>query len=305
MDVSIIIVNYNTLSHIKKCIKSIIDFSELLKIEIIIVDNASVEKGIKELGGLFPEVKIIYNDNNNGFGSGCNIGVKQSSGKYCLIVNPDIEFRSNILKGMVDYMERDKECGAIGVVLEDESGNMIYTYNKFPGYFWEYIQAIGFGSNLIIKRLNKKLLNSKNEAVEVDWLIGAFILIKRSIYEKINGFDENFFLYYEDVDIQLRIKKAGYKIKCLKDYRVMHFERSSVRSYEGENLYFYHMNKSKILYMQKNFNSFKRIVITIMHITGIFFRIIFLYLRPKFFGKREQKFNQYKGMLNLYINSLI
>lgn len=303
MDVSVIIVNFNTHEHLKKCIKSIIEFSVKIEYEIIVVDNNSSEKGIEDVAKIFPQVKVIYNKDNSGFGSGCNIGVKNSKGKYCVFVNPDIIFTSDTLTRLTDFMNEDSKCGVCGGILRNESGEMIYTYNYFPGFFWEFIQALGFGTNYLIGKLNSKLNLSENYKYEVDWLIGAFLFIRRSVFESVKGFDEDFFLYYEDVDIQLRVKNSGYRIYCVKDADFMHYERSSVRSLEGENTYYYHLNKSKIIYMEKHFNFLKRKSIYLMHITGTVLRMLTLYIRPKFHDKRNQKFKQYKVILNLYLTS--
>lgn len=303
MDVSVIIVNYNTHDFLEDCLRSITEFTKDIEYEIIVVDNNSTIKGIDKIGDKFGSVKFLFNKENNGFGAGCNIGIKNASGKYCAFVNPDIVFTENCLSKFYEYMEINTDTGACGGRLVNNENKTIYTFNYFPGYLWEILQATGKGSDNAIAKLNKKLLSSEKEYYEVDWLIGAFMFIRKEIIDKLKGFDEMFFLYYEDVDIQFRIKELGFKIVCLKNIQIKHHERSSIKTSQDENVYHIHMHKSKILYMKKHFNFFKRNIITFMHITGILMRMILLPVRDRFSGNKEQKSYQYKKMLALYFNS--
>jgi len=300
MDVSVIIVNYNTHDFLEECLNSIIRFTKNIEYEIIVVDNNSTDRTIEKFNNYFTKTKFVFNTENRGFGAGSNLGIKNSNGKYCAFVNPDIVFTGNSLGKFYEFMEMHTDAGACGGVLTNYKGDIIYTYNKFPGYFWEFLQSMGTGSEYIIDKLNNKIRNNENLYFEVDWLIGAFMFIRKDIIDKLNGFDENFFLYYEDVDIQKRIKDSGYRIFCLKNVEIKHAEQSSVKSIEGENVYFYHMCRSKIIYMKKHFNFLKRKSITIMQITGVYMRILTLKFRDKFEGKKEQKYTQYRKMLELY-----
>ncbi len=303
MDVSIIIVNYNTHDFLEDCLNSIIKFTKNIDYEIIVVDNNSTEIGIEKLLTKFDKVKFILNKENRGFGAGCNTGMRNAEGKYCAIVNPDIIFTENCLLKFFEYMENNEETGVCGGRLINTDENTIYTYNYFPGLFWETLQAAGMGSDYVIEKLNIRLLKSKEDFFEVDWLIGAFMFIRKDIIDKLNGFDEKFFLYYEDVDIQKRIKDQGFKIICIKSIKIKHHEQSSIKSVNGENIYYYHMHKSKIIYMKKHFNFILRNTVRVMNIAGVTLRMLFLPVRNKFYGKKEQKLSQYKKMLSVYFNN--
>jgi len=303
MDVSVIFVNYNTHDFLDQCIESVIKCTKGVTYEIIIVDNNSPDRSIDETARKYKNVKLINSKVNKGFGSGCNLGVMNAAGDYVAIINPDIKIDTDVLTRMHAFMNSEKNCGLCGTVLTDEEGKAIYTYNEFPGIFWEFIQALGFGSNYFIDRLNKKMKASGSVKYEVDWLIGAFLFVRKKVYDNVKGFDENFFLYYEDVDIQLRIRDAGYGIYCLTDTSVHHYERSSVRVPESQNIYWYNMNRSKIMYMEKNLSFTKRKVILLMHIIGFISRMMVLLIRPRFRGIKKQQMKLYLQIMKLYINS--
>lgn len=304
MDISIIIVNYNTTDHLINCLKSIIQFTKIVTCEIIVVDNNSPDREIENYPSLFPEVKFFFRKVNDGFGAGCNFGAMNAAGKYLAFVNPDILFVSDCLSGMFMYYENNPETGVCGPLLKDFDGNLSYIYSDFPDIKWEYHEATGKGNR---KRMDEHLSvfskSGKNDSyIEVDWLTGACILIKNELFKRLNGYDKDYFLYYEDTDLQFRIKNLGYKIICLKDFEVKHFINSSIRSIEGENIFYFNFNRSKLLYMYKHFSFLKRNIIRFMHIAGILSRLILLPLRKKFSTNKNQKKTQYKKMLNLYLS---
>jgi len=305
MDISIIIVNYNTASHLEECLNSIYQNTNNVSFEIIVVDNFSSENEIRTFPSRYPETKFIFLNENKGFGTGCNTGAKVARGKYFLFVNPDIIFLNNILTDLFRFMETNENVTVCSGVLTNLNGEEIYTYNYFPGVKWEFTEAIGRGSHKKILSLMQlpSIINKSSEPLDVDWLIGAFLFFRTDTFKKLKGFDERFFLYYEDVDIQKRAKNIGYKINLLPDKRICHVERSSVKSFEGENLYYFHMTRSKLIYYYTHANILKRSVIRLMLIIGLFFRIVNLPLRRKFKGKKLQKFYQYQMIMKLYISN--
>jgi len=126
------------------------------------------------------------------------------------------------------------------------------------------------------------------------------MLMNRDIYDKAGGFDKDLFLYCEDTDLQLRIKKLGYKIMCLPQVRIEHFTKSSVCSSGGDNIYQFNLHKSKLIYMKKHFNLFTRNIIRIAYILGFLIRIIVLPFRKKFKSFKINKFKQIIKILIIY-----
>lgn len=304
MDVSIIVVNYNTEKHLKRCLKSIFNFIYEIDIEVIVVDNNSNSKEIFDFPKLFSKVRFIFKNKNLGFGAACNLGFENSSGKYIAFVNPDIEFLSNYFDTIFEYMESHDNLGFCSGLLTDERDKIIYSYNDFPGIYWEFLEARGSGTDSRIEQLlNREEIKFTNKSFEVDWFNGAFMITSRKVMKDINGFDDrNFFLYYEDVDIHLKAKNLGKKNVCIPSIKVRHYGRSSVRSFEGENLYYLHMHRSKMLYYYKNATFLTRNFIRLLHMWGFLFRAFVLPFRRKFKQKKFQKFYQYVMLIKIYFS---
>jgi GT2 family glycosyltransferase len=142
--------------------------------------------------------------------------------------------------------------------------------------------------------------NCIDKFVDVDWITGAFLLVRADAFNTLNGFDERYFLYYEDTDFQYRLRNAGYKIVCLYGLSVRHFGNSSVKSEEGEDIYFYHLNRSKMIYSYLHFGFLKRSILRLLNVIGILLRIGTLGFRKRYKGIEKRKMQQYRSMLRIY-----
>lgn len=305
MNLSIILVNYNTTEHLLECLKSLFINIGNISYETIVIDNNSSDREIEKCMAKFPEVNLILRTENDGFGGGCNYGASFAKGKYLLFVNPDIIFESDIFSDMLLFMESNLDCGACSPVFTNFKGELIYTYNKFLNIKWEFFEFLGTGNEREVKILlsNDKILNKSDSALMVDWLTGACLMVRADLFKYLKGFDNEYFLYYEDTDLQYRIHKYGYSVACLTKLRVKHFVNSSVKSENGENIYYYHFNRSKLIYMYKHFGFFKRNFIRSLMLLGIFLRMAALYVRSRYKYKRTQKMLQYKKMLRIYFSN--
>jgi len=303
MDISVIIVNYNTTIFVKSCLDSMIFQTNGIEYEIIVVDNDSSDRDIEELPNIYENVKFVFLDRNNGFGAGCNFGAKIANGKYLAFINPDIVIKDNVLLGFFKYLETNKDVGLCSGILIDEDGNPQYCFNDFPGIKWEFYEAFGLFQSKVIKKIlsHPYIVNNVVNEFEVDWFHGACIFMKRELFLKVNGFDEKIFLYYEDVDLCQKVKKMGYKIVCLPYIRLVHYMRSSVRSVEGERIYYYYMHTSKIYYMKKYFGFTRCLFVRLMFISGTFLKIIILPFRKKFKSNILLRYNQYIVTLKVYL----
>ena len=255
-DVSVIIVNYNTLSITKSCIDSILKYTSSLNYEIILVDNASSD-GSKEIFERDNRIKYLYNDSNVGFGRANNIGAKKASGKYLFLLNSDTLLMNNVINEMYQFMECNKEISACGVNLLDANHKTTYSHGKFPSVLEEF-SSIGFLS-LYRQFYNNKLSLaqkiSEGNINDVDYISGADIFIRSEVFNMVEGFDYDYFMYYEETDLFYRLKCKGYKFCILPELEIIHLEGGSFNKPREEilNINRFKMQfNSKILYFKKH-----------------------------------------------------
>lgn len=276
MNVSIIIVNYNSTEFLEPCLKSILEHTKGLLYEIIVIDNNSTSRDIELIQVKFPTVKLVLRKINDGFGAGCNVGFKLSSGKYICLVNPDIIIRNNVLLNFFKYMESNDEVMCCSCLQEDSTGKLSNSYDFFPDLLSEIKQIFNIGIKKHLRQLNDRLEIKNNTIFDVDYHIGAFLFLRSVGYKLINGFDERFFLYSEDIDFGLRLKQIGKRVVCISSERVYHFYNCTVQGNEGKYLRTYHINRSKLIYYYKHFGFLKRNVCRVLMIIGISMRLIYL-----------------------------
>jgi GT2 family glycosyltransferase len=306
--VSIIIVNYNTDIYLKKCLDTIIKNTKGITYEIIVIDNNSSRREIEKFPLIFPDVKFIFRNCNDGFGAGCNEGVRNSSSDFILIVNPDILFINNAVKLLYEVMMNYKGIGLCSPLFIDENGNSLFSFNKFPNLKWELIEFFGLDGTKSENKLLKLLDNHRDpdKPFYFDSVTGACMFLRKDIFLKVGGFDTKIFLYYEDTDIQKKISNAGYKIACIPAIKVIHHQNISTKKSGDENSYLLNLNRSKLIYYLNNTGVTKRTILRIMNILSYFLRLISLYLRLKYKSQRKQKAYQYLQILkyNLFYHTI-
>lgn len=237
MDVSVIIVNYNTKELIKNCLKSIYEKTKDINFEIIVSDNASTDGSQEMIKQEFPNVILIENNQNLGFGAANNKGLKIAKGKYIFYLNSDTLLLNNALKYFFDYWENsyDKEnIGCLGSMLLNPDESFSNSYHVFPNSksclnFLIRVTASSFHLKKIIKTKPK---NKSAFYGLVDFVVGADMFLKND--EKAY-FDERFFLYYEETDLQFQLMKKNKKRIIIEGPRIVHLEGAS--SKEGKTVY--------------------------------------------------------------------
>lgn len=247
IDVSIIFVNYKTKDLTINAIKSVFEKTQGIDFEIFVVDNNSQDGSIEAIEKEFSQINIIKNTTNAGFGAANNIAIKQAKGKYILCLNTDTLLTNNAIKTMYDFMEKEdnKNIAVCGGTLYDENSNYIMSYANFPNLF----NSLSF--SWILKRLFPMIRNKKEptDIKEVDFITGADIFLRKSILDKVGLFDENFFMYSEEVDLCKRIKNKGYSIKIIPQAKIIHLEEKSSRNFWGNAQM---RVKSKYIYARKH-----------------------------------------------------
>lgn len=242
MDVSVIIVNYNTRQMTCDCLHSIRMHTKDINYEVIVVDNASTDGSVEHIKTHFDGIRVISSDRNLGFGKANNKGALEARGKYLFFLNSDTLLLNNAIHFFYNYMERNKEVGAVGGILLNEQGQVSFSYNRFPSPQTE----IKYVLNKIFRRPTIPIPPS--QPVFVDFISGADLFIPKVIFEQLNGFDPEFFMYYEEVDLQKRMELLGLKRIILPGVRIIHLEGGSFAS---KRLTF-----SRFLLAQKSFNRY-------------------------------------------------
>ena len=248
MDVSVVIVNYNVRYFLEQCIISVLEASKNIESEIIVVDNNSSDHSCSILSEKYPKVILLKNSKNVGFSKANNQGVEVAKGKYVLILNPDTILPEDLLSKVFTYAEKQHKFGALGVQLIDGSGNYLPESKRNIPTPKVSLEKLVKKSSSNVRYYANQL--DKNSNGEVPVLVGAFMLIKTNVYHLMNGFDETFFMYGEDIDLSYRIVKAGYQNYYLGNVQVLHYKgESSQRDIE----YFNNFYGAMQLFYKKHF----------------------------------------------------
>jgi N-acetylglucosaminyl-diphospho-decaprenol L-rhamnosyltransferase len=266
----IIIVNWNTGHHLRDCLESIIeaDKSALIVERLVVVDNASSDDSLENIPLTDPAPIVIQNQENRGFAAACNQGAQNSKSDYLLFLNPDTRLYTNSLVNPVNFMQQpsNDSVGICGVRLVDEVGTPVVSCARFPSLriFWSGMS----GLSRLSPRLFQTQLMSKAEcdqSREVDQVIGAFFLVRGKLFELNHGFDERFFVYFEEVDFSLRARRKGYSSYYLADTFLYHRGGGSSERVRAKRL-FYSL-RSRIQYGFKNFSFPEAVVLLVLTLT--------------------------------------
>ena len=233
MQLSIVIVNYNSKFLIEQCLGSERKAIKGINTEVIVVDNNSNDGSREYLRDKFTSLKLIFNNDNVGFAKACNQGFKITSGEYVLFLNPDTILSERCLADCISFFESHPDAGAVGVRMLDSNGNFLKESKRgVPSASASFYKLFGLaaifpGSKIFAKYYQTHLPEKANNPVEV--LSGAFMMIRRHVFETVNGFDEDFFMYGEDIDLSLRIDQLGYKNYYLGNVNVTHLKGGSTK----------------------------------------------------------------------------
>ena len=260
MQLSIIIVNYNVRYFLEPCLKTVREAVKGLDAEVIVVDNASSDDSVKMVREKFPWVRLIVNEENVGFSKANNRGIRESKGKYVLLLNPDTLVQENSFTSCYKFMESHPDAGAVGVRMLDGSGTFLPESKRgFPSPFVAFSKATGL-SVLFPRseRFNKYHLGylPEDETHEVDVLTGAFMFLRREVLDKIGLLDEEFFMYGEDIDLSYRIVQAGYKNYYFPETNIIHYKGESTK--KGSLNYVMTFYKAMIIFARKHFHGSRK-----------------------------------------------
>ena len=276
MKLSIIIVNYNVKHFLEQALLSVRRASRGLEVEVWVVDNNSVDDSVPMVREKFPEVQLIANQHNPGFSTANNQAIRQSSGKYVLLLNPDTVVEEDTFEKCIAFMDAHPEAGGLGVRMIDGSGKFLPESKRgFPTPWVAFCKTVGLSRLFPRSRLfNHYHLGylGEHEVREVEVLAGAFMLLRHSALDEIGLLDEAFFMYGEDIDLSYRILQAGYKNYYFPEATIIHYKGESTK--KGSLNYVKAFYTAMIIFARKHFRGDKARLFVLMLQAAIYFRAL-------------------------------
>lgn len=274
-ELAIIIVNYKTWDKLTFCLDSILKQIDI-KIKVIVVDNNSNDKKLLLYKTKYKWVTWIENSKNYGFAKACNIGSKKAKSKWYLFLNPDTILEPKSVHSLINYCNEKTEHRIIGIKNLDENKKSSNSYGLFLN-FWS---LSGLIRPLIrLKKGYYKSINSKGIG-NPDWISGSFIMIRKEDFKLLNGFDESYWMYYEDMDLCKRAKKFNLKVSLLNNWSFMHFHGASSR----KNTKIKIITKSEVIvsshiflekHSQKSYKFLTHLILILIQLTELILKSIF------------------------------
>lgn len=263
IDLTIIIINYNTRLLLKKCLESVFENTKNIKIEIIVVDNGSEDKSYLSLKKEFPRIKLIQNKKNMGFSAANNVGIRAANGNYVLLLNSDAEVTGGALEKMLAFAKTKNNLGVLGPRLLNADRTAQLSVGPF------YTLPI---SAISLFRGDRFLRSSPSRAMRVDWVSGACFLISKKVINSIGLLDDNFFMYLEEMEYCYRARKAGFDIWFFPSAEVYHLVRGS--SPQGKEKVILWTFKNFKYFYQKHFATWQLGVLKFLLLTKAFFAFL-------------------------------
>jgi len=277
--VSVLVVNYNGKKYLGKilddCISSVLT-NDYKNFEIIFIDNGSSDSSVEHVKSLFgydKRFKILALNKNYGTTGAKNRGIKYSNGEYIILLNTDIEFKRDTISKMIDVMEERRDIGIISCKLVSSNGNLQSEGESFSNVL-SFIGSVYPELSRKIQRL--KIVKEGNKNI-VDWIPGAALMIRRNLIKKLNFYDEDYFMYSEEVDLAYRVIKSGNKIVCLNDCEVIHYGKLTSKHYSSWQRDLEARNQ--LLFVIKNFSNRQLALKILYYVMGIFSHFLISFIK--------------------------
>ncbi|MEI6434697.1 MAG: glycosyltransferase [Bacteroidota bacterium] len=274
MKLSIVVVNYNVKYFVEQCLHSVQNACNGLDAEIFVVDNNSVDGSVRMIRDKFPEVNLIENKENKGFSYANNQAIRKAAGQYILLLNPDTIVEDDTLKKVVEFMDSHPDGGGLGVKMLDGKGKFLPESKRgLPTPLVAFFKVFGFSALFPKSHLFGKYhlgFLDKDKIHVVDVLSGAFMLLRKSVLDKIGLLDDEFFMYGEDIDMSYRITKAGYKNYYFPETRIIHYKGESTKKSSLNYIFVFY--NAMIVFATKHFSKENARAFSMMINFAIYFR---------------------------------
>jgi N-acetylglucosaminyl-diphospho-decaprenol L-rhamnosyltransferase len=231
--VSVIIVSYNTKDILRNCLQALFTYSAGIEMEVFVIDNNSKDDSARMVQTEFPAVLLISNVKNVGFAAANNQAYALASGRYIILLNPDAYIQPLSMKKGIDFMDQTPQCGLCGGKIISPEGRIEPSARRFPSAYSKLLTLSGISG----KFSNSPILNrhefggfAHDRPMEVDWVPGTFTIVRKEMLDSTGFFDNRFYLYYEETDLCLRAKKAGWKVYFIPYAEVMHIGGASSKT---------------------------------------------------------------------------
>jgi GT2 family glycosyltransferase len=246
MKLTIVIVSYNVRRYLDQCLQSVVAAIDGIDAEVFVVDNDSSDDTMTALPAKYPSVTFIANDENVGFSRANNIAIRQSSGEYVLLLNPDTKIADNTLRDALSFMDSHPQAGAAGVMMLNENGTKAPESRRaIPTPWVSALKMLGFTNRYYMSHL------PWDQPCRIQVVSGAFCLLRRQTLDKVGLLDEDFFMYGEDIDLSYRILKGGYENWYL-PLPIYHYKgKSTVKS---DYRYVHVFYQAMLIFFRKHFS---------------------------------------------------
>jgi GT2 family glycosyltransferase len=250
--VDVVVVNWNTGARLKHCVEMALEDEAVER--LIVVDNASVDESLSLLPQS-PKLLVLRNDTNDGFGKACNAGVRLGTSPHLLFLNPDAHASPGTITAASSWLaDAEAEYGACGILLRDLDGQVARSCTRQPT--WRHFVHHSLGLNRLAPRVFPTHFMTEWDHLDsrdVDHVIGAFYMVPRALFERLGGFDERYFLYYEDLDLSARIAAQGRRIRYLAHLEGIHEGGGSSAQVKAKRLFY--STRSKLQFSLRHFSS--------------------------------------------------
>lgn len=251
VELSIVIVSWNVRDLLRQCLSSIESGRAGLNLEVIVVDSASSDGTQEMVAAQFPWVALLAQTENVGFPKGNNIGMRRAREQKILLLNPDTIVKDDALSQMVDFMDHNPDVGVLGPRLRYPDGTIQSSKRRFPTVLTAFFESTWLEARApsgLIERYRVQDV-ADDEIVDVDWVMGAALMVRRAVVEQVGGMDEDYFMYSEELDWCRRIKDAGWRVVYFPHAEIVHYEGKSSEQAVTER----HINfqRAKLRYFRK------------------------------------------------------
>lgn len=308
IDISVVIVNYKSWDALTECLESLVNIhSNRFSFETIVVDNYSNDEKFNEFETLFPDIHFIKNSGNNGFANGCNTGAKLAKGDYLLFLNPDTVANEKAIYELWNSAKNNPDFGIVTCTQLNEKGKSYKEIRFFPSLKTLFGSFRAINTLFTKKKINQDY-NQNKTILFPDWATGAVIFMSVTWFKKVNGWNENYWLYFEDVDICKRVADQGGKVALLKEISILHKHGGASRI----NIKTKAITKTEVLisqhvYFNEHSKGFNRLIIQLLLLSSLLFeKTIMALLGITFFFIPKLKVNLYifKNLLAHYTSAI-